>query len=120
MEIGNQQITDSANIAEAFNEHFSTIGSKLIVDVSPAKSFLEYLPTTNSVVSIKPTHHQNLRKFLSPTLYFITFLSEAVNTSSTNFNEIGCFIAQNIILEKFKYAAKKANLFATAKVLIKI
>ena len=49
LEIGNQQITDSANIAEVFNEHFSIIGSKLIDaivsnDVSPAKSFIEYLP----------------------------------------------------------------------------
>ena len=69
LEIGNQQITDSANIAEAFNEHFSIIGSKLIDaivsnDVSPAKSFIEYLPTINSVFSIKPTYPQQVLKLM--------------------------------------------------------
>ena len=69
LEIGNQQITDSANIAEAFNEHFSTIGSKLIDaivlnNVSPAKSFVEYLPTTNSVFSIKTTYPQQVLELM--------------------------------------------------------
>ena len=69
LEIGNQQITDSANIAEAFNEHFSSIGSKLIGaivsnNVSPAKSFIEYLPTTNSVFSIKPTYPQQVLELM--------------------------------------------------------
>ena len=69
LEIGNQQITDSANIAEDFNEHFSTIGSTLIDaivsnDVSPPKSFIEYLPTTNSVFSIKPTYPQQVLELM--------------------------------------------------------
>ena len=69
LEIGNQQITDSANIAEAFNEHFSTIGSKLIDaivsnNVSPAKSFVEYLPTTNSVFSIETAYPQQVLELM--------------------------------------------------------
>ena len=45
-------------MAEAFNEHFSTIGCKLtdaIGSINSAESFLEYLPTANSVFSIEPT-----------------------------------------------------------------
>ena len=45
-------------MAEAFNEHFSTIGCQLtdaIGSVNSAESFLEYLPTTNSIFSIELT-----------------------------------------------------------------
>ena len=55
LEIDNQKLTNSA---QAFNEHFSTIGCKLtdaIGSANSTKSFLEYLPTANSVFSIEPT-----------------------------------------------------------------
>ena len=58
LEIDDQKLTDSAAMAEAFNEHFSTIGCKLtdaIGSANSAESFLEYLPTANSVFSIEPT-----------------------------------------------------------------
>ena len=58
LEIDNQKLTNSAAMAEAFNEHFSTIGCKLtdaIGSANSAESFLEYFPTANSVFSIEPT-----------------------------------------------------------------
>ena len=55
LEIDNQKLTNSAAMAEAFNKHFSTIGCKLtdvIGSANSAETFLEYLPTANSVFSI--------------------------------------------------------------------
>ena len=47
-------------MAEAFNEHFSTIGCKLtdaiaLGSANSAESLLKYLPTAKSVFSIEPT-----------------------------------------------------------------
>ena len=58
MEIDDQKLPNSAAMAEAFNEPFSTIGCKLtdaIGSANSTESFIEYLPTANSVFSTEPT-----------------------------------------------------------------
>ena len=55
LEIDDPTLTNSAAMAEAFNEHFSTIGSKLTDATGSSnsvESFLEYLPTANSVFTL--------------------------------------------------------------------
>ena len=57
LEIGQKTLTDDPSISEAFNEHFSEIGPKLIEAVESddtAKSFLEYVPITDKVFGITP------------------------------------------------------------------
>ena len=68
LKVGRQELTNSIDFAEAFNEHFSTIGYKLAskIDSSNAqKSFYEYLPTlTNSVFGIEPTCSARVLKLM--------------------------------------------------------
>ena len=55
LEIGQKTLTDDPSISEAFKEHFSEIGPKLIEAVESddtTKSFLEYVPITDKVFGI--------------------------------------------------------------------
>lgn len=67
LKVGQQELTSSIDIAEAFNEHFSTVGKKLASKIESSnvkKSFHEYLPTTNTVFGIEPTCPARVLKLL--------------------------------------------------------
>ena len=61
-------MTDSSAIADAFNDHFATIGSKLADKIGPSLdanlSFRDYLPATDSVFSFDPVCHNKVLKLM--------------------------------------------------------
>ena len=65
IEIGQHTVTDSARISEAFNEHFSQIGSKLVDSLSEStNSFPSYVSQTNQVFELKPTCPNEVKELL--------------------------------------------------------
>ena len=67
LEIGDKKLSDGADIAASFNEHFSTIGSKLADSISSNNAnltFLNYLSSRNSIFSLEPTSTAKVLKLL--------------------------------------------------------
>ena len=57
LEIGRKTLTDNSHISEAFNKHFSEVGSKLVESIESdetMKSFHKYVPCTDKVFTIAP------------------------------------------------------------------
>ena len=57
LEISRKTLTDNSHISEAFNKHFSEVGSKLVESIESdetMKSFHKYVPCTDKVFTIAP------------------------------------------------------------------